>query len=139
MKKITLSLLAVAFMCAFSGCTKEQTTLNILHGTWKLTGELDEDGLPVVRSCTQEEIVTFFLCQDKNQDDCTTSTKVTRTCTTGGTTVTTISAGASNYAVYGKELLVWDGASYEIESISKKEFKIHPVSQPKATHTYEKQ
>jgi hypothetical protein len=41
--------------------------------------------------------------------------------------------------VYGKDQLVWGSTNYEIESIKKKDLVIHPVNEPKATETYEKQ
>lgn len=141
MKNLTLSVFAFAFLFLMSACTKEQTTLNTLHGTWKLTSQLDNDGDPVLptQGCNVETLITFFLCDDNDQDDCYTSTKTTTTCTAGSTTNTTISASESSYSVYAKDILILGSTTYEIESISKKEFKIHPATAPLATRTYEKQ
>lgn len=141
MKKssLLLAILAVAFLFTMSSCSKESTTLTTLHGTWMLTSELDASGVPVLPTvgCTSEELVTFFLCKDNDQGDCEGTTKATVNCT--GFLVPTISTGNFSYSVFEKTQLVWSGTVYEIESISKKEFKIHRASTPKATLTFAKQ
>ncbi|MCX6200491.1 MAG: hypothetical protein NTY88_14925 [Bacteroidetes bacterium] len=122
-----------------SSCSKESTTLTTLHGTWMLTSELDASGVPVLPTvgCTTEELVTFFLCKDNDQGDCKGTTKSTLNCT--GFLVPIISTSYFSYAVFEKTQLVWSGSYYEIESISKKELKLHPASSPKATLTFAKQ
>jgi hypothetical protein len=140
MKKSIIYFAVACFIISFSACTKEQTTINTLHGTWKLTSILDPNGQPYpVGSCTSEKLVTFFLCTDKEQGDCEGTTKTTTTCTIAGSTTTTITSGRFGYSVYGKDQLVWGSTNYEIESIKKKDLVIHPVNEPKATETYEKQ
>ncbi len=141
MKKsfILLAIIAVAFSFTMSSCSKESTTLTTLHGTWMLTSELDASGLPVLPAvgCTTEELITFFLCKDNDQGDCEGTQKYTLNCT--GFLVPTISTSSFSYRVFEKSQLVWSGTYYEIESISKKELKIHRASTPKATLTFGKQ
>jgi hypothetical protein len=144
MRKSILYSVIAAFVFTFSSCSKEGTTLANLHGTWRLTSQLDNDGLPVdpITGHTYEYLVTFFLCDKQDQDDCYTNTKVTDTYTSGSTTSTTISSNSSSYAVFGKTQLLWsDGFNdnWEIETITKKSLVIHPTDHPKATRTYEKQ
>ncbi len=141
MKKsfLLVAIIAVAFSFTMSSCTKEASTLTILHGTWSLTSELDASGIPVTPAvgCTYEELVTFFLCKDNDQGDCEGTTKTTTNCT--GFLVPAITANNFSYSVFEKSQLVWSGNVFEIESISKKELKIHRTSTPKATLTYSKQ
>lgn len=140
MKKssLLLAILAVVFLFTMSSCSKESTTLTTLHGTWLLTSELDVFGDPVLPTvgCTSEELVTFFLCKDNDQGDCKGTTKSTENC---GWIVPTILTSYFSYAVFEKTQLVWSGSYYEIESISKKELKLHPASDRKATLTFAKQ
>lgn len=141
MKKsfLLLAIVAVAFSFTMSSCSKESTTLTTLHGTWMLTSELDASGVPVTPAvgCTYEELVSFFLCKDNDQGDCEGTTKETVNCT--GFLVPTITTSNFGFSVFEKSQLVWSGTVYEIESISKKELKIHRASTPKATKTYSKQ
>lgn len=141
MKKNILYFALALFIISVSSCTKEQVSLNKLHGTWKLTSALDADGLPVtpIASCTSEQLVTFFLCDGKDQDDCYGTTKTTTTCTNGATSTTSITADDFSYSVFENSQMIWSGTPYEIESISKKTLKIHNTRTPKATLTYDKE
>lgn len=132
--------LLTLFTTVFSSCTKEQIALGLLYGTWNLDEQLDSDGDPVtpapgVSSVTE---ITFFRCNEKAEETCTGTQKVTTTITAGSTTTTTISSGDFNYEVFAKSQLIIDGTVFEIETIKKDELKIHPMSQPKATRTYSK-
>ena len=140
MKKLFYSFAVVALLGA-SSCSKETSTLNTLHGTWRLESSLDDTGILEVNTgnCTYEELITFFTCAAKDQSDCGGTTKTTSVCTVLGATTTTINGGTFSYSVFDKKQLVLAGTYYEIESISSKELKFHNVRTPKATQTYSKQ
>ncbi|MCW5906966.1 MAG: hypothetical protein KIS94_03840 [Chitinophagales bacterium] len=143
MKRNTLYMatLLVAFTMLFTGCTKEQMALALLYGTWSLEEQLDNNGavVPATPNTTTEVLVTFFRCNDQNEENCYGSTKTTSTTTIGGSSTTTINGSSFSYRIFGKSQIVWGNTYFEIESLTKKELKLHPVSSPKATTTYKKQ
>lgn len=141
MKKTVIYLAIAAVVFSFSACTKEQTALNQLHGTWKLTSSLDQFGNPplAVAGVSSETLVTFFLCDDKDQEDCEGTIKTTTTNTNFVPADVDINSSRFDYSVFEKKQLVWGGTVYEIEKLTKKDLVFHPVSQPLATKTYEKE
>ncbi len=141
MKKNILYFALALFIISVSSCTKEQVSLNKLHGTWKFVSALDENGLPNTPNpdCTSEVLSTFYLCKDKEQSECEGVTKTTTVCTINNTTTTSINSSTFGYSVFENSQMVMGGAIYEIESLTKKDLKIHNVRTPKATITYEKQ
>lgn len=145
MKKTILPVIAIAAFMAFtiSSCTKEQTFLNLLYGTWHLDSELDEDGIPVVITSpivvSSDLIYTFFACNDKEEENCHGSYKSTTTYTASSGFTPSISAGDFSFRVFGKTQLLLDGDYWEVESIDKKTLSIHPAEKPRATHTFSKQ
>lgn len=141
MKKSLLYFALACVFFSFSACTKEQMSLNMLYGTWRLTSELGDDGTLVTFPSyyTREILVTFYLCNDKDLEDCQGTQKTTGVNSTPVPPITTIAATTFNYSVFGKSQLVWGSTVYEIEKISKKELVIHDVEHPLATKTYEKE
>ncbi len=141
MKKTVIYLAIAAVVFTFSSCTKEQTALNQLHGTWKLTSSLDQFGNPpiAVAGISSETLVTFFLCDDKDQEDCEGTIKTTTTNSNVVPADVDINSSRFDYSVFEKKQLIWGGNVYEIEKLTKKDLVFHPVSQPLATKTYEKE
>lgn len=143
MKKTFLYVVAmgVVMTLSLSSCTKEQKSLGLLYGTWRLDSYLDSDGLPPATTpgFTQERLMTFFRCNGKDNTNCTGTSKTTTTTTILGSTTTSISGGDFQYSVFENSQILIDGNYWEIETIKKKELVVHPVQSPKATYTYSKQ
>ena len=125
---------------SLSSCTKEQTSLNLLKGTWTLDAEYDSDGDLVdptnsfIESVTRE--VTFFECNGKDNDACTGVAKTTTKYV--GDSELGYSASDFSYEVYDKSILILSGTVYEIDELKKGSLKIHPVSAPLAKKEYSK-
>lgn len=152
MKKTFLPVLAIAAFISLTigSCTKEQTLLDLLYGTWTLDQELDYLGViePFVTTVTVGSNTyvttvateaTFFDCNDKEEEKCYGTSKTTTTVTTNGVPDVSYGASSFEYIVFGKSQLVWNGTVYEIDEVSKKDLVIHPVSAPLAKKTYSKQ
>lgn len=144
-----VAIMMVAFPMLFSSCTKEQMALAALYGTWELEEQLDSDGDVVLQSGTvafpdpgtyaDKTEVTFFRCNDKEEESCVATSKRTRTYSyNDGTTETDINAEEFDYNIFGKDQIIIDGQVMEIEKLTKKEFKFHPATAPEATSTYTK-
>lgn len=126
---------------SLSSCTKEQTSLNLLKGTWTLDRSFDTDGDPVdptdnfgVESQSTE--VTFFECNGKDNEPCTGVSKTTTFYEDDNDAY--ISTGAFNYEVHDKTILVWNGDYYEIDELSKKSLVIYPAAYPLAKQEFSK-
>lgn len=139
--KIVLGVAVIA--TSFSSCTKEQTSLNLLKGTWTLEEQYDNDGDLVdptdspfndIESVTTE--VTFFECNGKDNDACTGVSKTTVVYNDGSDNA--INAGDFTYEVHDKTVLVISGQIYDIEELKKKDLTIVPTEQPLAKRVYSK-
>lgn len=142
MKKPLLFLSVVCMVTVMiSSCTKEQMTINLLYGTWKLDSQLDNGGVEVaLPSGTSVEFMrTFYRCDNKENTSCTGSTTSTTVSNVGGSTVTTIDGKSFSYSVFGKTQLMMGGTLYEINKAKGKDLVISPVEHPMATSTYSKQ
>lgn len=137
--KIVLGVAVIA--TSFSSCTKEQTALNLLHGTWTLEEAYDNDGdlietdPTIIESRSSE--VTFFNCNGKDNEPCTGA----------GKTVTNyvnpildddISTYTFSYEVHDKSILLMGGTYYEIEELSKKDLTIISAESPNEKWVYSK-
>jgi hypothetical protein len=140
MKKTLLFLIAVCFTLTLtmSSCTKERMALNLLYGTWKLDSRLDNNGVAEPLGfgiLSQEELLTFYRCSDKENEACTGSSKTTTVTSFGSS----INPGTFNYRVFKKTQIIIDNTYYEIDELKKKSFVVHPVNEPLAKETYSKQ
>lgn len=131
---------AAVLATSFSSCTKEQTSLNLLKGTWTLDAEYDSDGDLVdptnafVESVTNE--ITFFECNGKDNDPCTGTAKTTTKYVNDSEL--DYSASDFSYEVHDKSILIISGTVYEIDELKKSSLKIHPASSPLAVREYSK-
>lgn len=134
------AVVCIAFSIGLSGCTKEQMTINLLYGSWKLDSQLDNAGNPDLppSNTTVEQIRTFYRCDNKENTSCPGSTKTTTVTNIGGSSITTIDGSQFSYSVFGKSQLLIGGTYYEIESVKGKALSIHPAEHPLATSTYSK-
>ncbi len=139
--KIVLGVAVIA--TSFSSCTKEQTSLNLLKGTWTLQEEYDTDGdlvdptdspFNIIDTYTEE--ITFFECNGKDNEPCTGVSKTVVTYNDG--TDDNINAGEFEYEVYDKSVLVIAGQVYDIEELKKKDLTIVPTEYPQAKRVYSK-
>ncbi len=134
------AVVCIVLSIGLSSCTKEQMTINLLYGSWKLDSQLDNAGNPDLppSNTTVEFIRTFYRCDNKQNTSCPGTTKTTTVSTLGGSTITTIDGSSFSYSVFGKSQLVIGGTYYEIESVKGKTLSIHPAEHPLATSTYSK-
>jgi hypothetical protein len=147
-KNLFYTAIVMVALSLFSSCTKEQMALNALYGTWELEEQLDSDGDVVpqtgatgfpVGTYTDKTEVTFYRCNDKEEESCTAVSVRTRNFSyNDGTTDESITSDQFNYKVFAKEQMVLDGQVVVVEKLTKKEFSFHPVNAEKATTTYKK-
>lgn len=138
------NLFKIAFCVAvlatsLSSCTKEQTSLNLLKGTWNLDAMYDSDGVLMTPSSmitSQVTEVTFFDCNAKENESCTGVTKVTTDYVSSDEL--SYSVSEFSYEVFEKDFLILGSTTYEIEELTKKSLVIHPASSPKAKREYSK-
>ena len=125
---------------SLSSCTKEQTSLNLLKGTWTLDAAYDSDGDLIVPNnsiiTSQTTEVTFFDCNAKENEPCTGVSKTV----TDYVNIDELdySVNDFSYEVFEKEYLIWGSTTYQIDELSKKSLVIYPASNPKAKREYSK-
>jgi hypothetical protein len=139
-KFLLFAILGITISATMTSCTKEQMTINLLYGTWKLDSQLENNGTPVTynNGTSVEEFRTFYRCDNKQSNSCVGATKTTTVATIGGSTVTTIDGRDFSYSVFDNSQLIINGTLYEIESVKKGSLSFHPVEHPLATSTYSK-
>lgn len=130
--------MGLALIATISSCTKEQTSLNLLKGTWTLDKEFDDDGIQVVVTdpdvASRVSEITFFECNGKDNDPCTGYLKTVTTY--NDNSPTNINATDFSYSVHDKEVLILSGTVFNIDELSKKNFKISRASEPLERYEY---
>ena len=107
MKKTFLPVLVIAAFISLTiaSCTKEQTLLDLLYGTWKYESSLNSNGVLIPLGTdviSYDGVFNFYKCYDKTEEFCTGTYKATTTYTAISGLPTDISTGDFNYRVFGK-------------------------------------